>query len=370
MTSLTLPKSESVSNENKGMVGIEKESIPQNIFGEGVNINTSGIEPSPNVSSNPIQTRTQTKEINIEDIQKANVADTVKVDFLSDTSSASSFIQGTTEPPKEKPTSNNSSGGLFGGGSSTGTDAPFINDPAGGSGIGSMGKPTTSRADFKSTVNVIVSGADILISQGLCMLAGDNSSAAYSATEQQRTLLKEAITELMFEKQAKIPSWVLVIMGVLGAYGAQTGKAFLKRRDKTGTKTMLAQSSGSVKPIAQPIYQPPLQKTPTFPTQSAPIPNPQNLGVVSKPENKTVVDNSLKSDKDGNVHFPNPEFNWRNPNPEVIANDRNDLYDYLGKGIFPMYIRNKTNPSIIKAVPYDPLTGEVKLGGRPAKIGK
>lgn len=324
---------------------LNSPDLVKETFGKDYDPNLGGIE-------NNTSTRGREREINIEEIKNANIADNVKVNLFDTDEAASSFVAQPTNPsniPVDGQTNPNA-------GATDPTSRPFIN-AQGSSGAGISNAPPMNKEQFSGSAEVIVVIIDIVLSMALKALAQDPAGTDYSANAQQRELLKKALVNFLHEKQINMSPAMVLGFAIISVYGVPAKKAVesrmnimkAKKRVASGTTTM-QNTNGQVplqkQPIVTPFNDVPKHQAPQFSTP--------------------LKDDALPANDRGEVYFPDSSYSWQNPDPNITVKTREELFKYVNQGIFPMYIINKTN-KIKKPILYK--NGVPKLEGRPSKFG-
>ena len=130
----------------------------------------------------------------------------------------------------------------------------------------------------------------------------------------------------------------------------------------TQTQVQTKQSPVNNTAVQNPTPQASENKTEAYsPPQSPIVPVNETAPQAIVPMSTDIIH---VPNKYGDVHFPTSDEGWRSPDANIIARDRNDLMDYIARGIYPKYIQNKGNKAQ-KEIPY--INGIPKLGGRPPK---
>lgn len=280
-----------------------------------------------------------TKEFLISDMKEE--PSKIKVDFFAG-QNPNSFISTPTEAAKPEAPSGN-----------------FINNPS--NGIINTGSATKTKEEIRGNVATIIAILDYIISLLGLWLYGKGVQSAYTADATQKKLLETALVDFMFERQTKMPAWLALLLAFITCYGFMLGggiKELMERKkkeretppapdikNKTREDAKLNVVHATHTEVKAPQYSPPVQ------TQAIHTPSPSPLHDQIKKEAE-----AFKS-------------SWYNPDPNIIANNREDVERYLAKGIFPMYKRNEGDKSKYRKVTYSE-DGRPQFAGRMERVNK
>lgn len=316
----------------------------------------------------PRQPDTKTREFSVDDMKEQ--PSTIKIDIFGG-DKPNDFIKNPTEFAKTiAPTS-----------------APAYINPGVGSSTSPMAgmQPVRSKEEIAGNIKTMIAIIDYILSMLGLILSGKGTQTIYTADATQKKLLETALVDYMYEKKMYMsPGWALFLAS-LGAYGFMLLGALKDRYElmmaKRKNKINQAQSNAATDTVEvkqTPSYsQRPVASKPEMSREEMkhyqdikPITVPPPLPQVLRTETVYKEVNGVLEPQQMAMQSATTSFksSWNNPDPNIVARDREDLFKYLAAGIFPMFKKNQGDNKN-RIVKYHP-DGRPKLIGRVERKSK
>lgn len=279
---------------------------------------------------------TVTKEFNLSDVKEEHSK--IKVDIFGG-ENPNSFITQPTEPARPEVPAGN-----------------YINSPTNTTpGIGS-GAP--SKEDIRGNVTTIIAVIDYILSYLGMLLAGEGTQNQYTADTSSRKLLETALVDFMYEKKTKMSPLVALILASVTAYGFMFMGAYKRRKDRNEKEEERQYLSNINKKPKEEAANNKVANTPVQKVED--IPFMQTSQIASEPPVPPGTPAPPKK--------PAFRSSWHTPDPNIIANDKEEVARYVAQGIFPKYKRNDGDPDKYKPIKYTK-EGRPIYPGKPPRVG-
>lgn len=296
--------------------------------------------------------RTTTKEFMVEDMKEE--PSKIKIDFFEGTK-PNDFVKAPTEQARPEVVNN--------------PTTQFINPAPGIPGIGSYQQQVKTKEEIRGSVAILIALIDYALSFVGMMLAGEGTQSQYTADAQQKKLLETALVDWMYVKNKQLSPTVALVLAILGAYGFMLIKAGKTRFDNKKKQPVPPKK-------VEPIIAPPVYTESRTPTKTAQITEQQmehykNIKPPVKPPAEKLRTETIYTDIGNGVMEPRQRLiadinPWEQPDTDIVAKSKEELDDYILKGIYPKFLKNSTNNNV-RPIRYDRKTGKPLLQGAPPR---